>query len=228
MPISAATLELLVSAGLAGEALVAVVRSIDADMEAAKPAAREPSPGARSQAEYRARKAQSITRDVTSDANSDVTSDVTPGSSLPPKNNNQTPISPTSSSSLRSDEPRARDLRFEFEQEFWPAYPHKVGKPAALRAFGPARKRASLEDILAGLGRYKRDKPPDRAWCNPATFLNQDRFADEPAAPSARAGPNGRETMGSVMMDLLGAASGRENERFDENPRPGFPARTGG
>lgn len=110
---------------------------------------------------------------------------------------NQTKNQKKDSSSLRS-EPRAQksssDIRFEFEREFWPAYPHKVGKPAALRAFGGARKAASLETILAGLDRYKRDKPADRSWLNPATFLNQQRFLDQPAraGPGPGASPRGR------------------------------------
>lgn len=30
--------------------------------------------------------------------------------------------------------------------------------------------------------RYIATKPPDRNWCNPATWLNQERWRDEPAA----------------------------------------------
>lgn len=88
------------------------------------------------------------------------------------------------SSSLRSEETRARRadaLEIEFSNSFWPAWPHKVGKPKALAAFRTARKAHSLETILAGLDRYVRSKPADRPWLNPATFLNQERFNDAPA-----------------------------------------------
>lgn len=64
---------------------------------------------------------------------------------------------------------------------FWEAYPEKVGKPAARRAWRAAALKARIEDILAGLQRYKAQKPPDRAYCNPATFLNQERWNDQPA-----------------------------------------------
>lgn len=77
-----------------------------------------------------------------------------------------------------TNEQRAR----EFADDFWPRYPHKVGKPAAARAFIAARAKAELPAILAGLDRYVRDKPPDRSWCNPATWLNQERWLDRPAS----------------------------------------------
>jgi hypothetical protein len=69
---------------------------------------------------------------------------------------------------------------FEFE-DFWNLWPNKVGKPAALKAFAGARKRAGLDAIVEGVFAYIRDKPPDRAWLNPATFLNQSRWEDQPA-----------------------------------------------
>lgn len=77
----------------------------------------------------------------------------------------------------------------EFEKVFWPASPHKVGKAAALKAFVAARKRCELEPLMAGMAAYVRDKPADRPWCNPATWLNQDRWLDQPA----RAGPNSHD-----------------------------------
>lgn len=69
---------------------------------------------------------------------------------------------------------------FEFE-DFWKLWPNKVGKPAALKAFVSARKRAGLDAIVSGVFAYIRDKPPDRPWLNPATFLNQNRWEDQPA-----------------------------------------------
>lgn len=72
----------------------------------------------------------------------------------------------------------------EFENQFWPCYPHKTGKPVALRAFIKARKIHDLDVIMRGLGRYLDSKPPDRPWLNPSTFLNQARYLDQPAAVS--------------------------------------------
>lgn len=73
-------------------------------------------------------------------------------------------------------------LSREFAETFWPAYPNKVGKPKAEQSFAAARKKHPLETIMAGLRCYVAGKPPDRQWLNPATFLNQARFLDQPAA----------------------------------------------
>jgi len=66
--------------------------------------------------------------------------------------------------------------------EWYAAYPNKVGRAAALKAFKAARHKASVPALHDGLARYIREKPPDREWCHPATWLNQERWLDEPAA----------------------------------------------
>ncbi len=89
-----------------------------------------------------------------------------------------------------SEDTRARDSKLRAEFAIWYAgYPHKVEKPAALRAFLKARKKASLEILIDGRDRYVRDKPPNREWCNPATWLNGERWNDEPAPQMARGPP---------------------------------------
>lgn len=66
---------------------------------------------------------------------------------------------------------------------FWEAWPNKVGKPAAVKALASCRKRGAVfAEIMEGVRNYIRDKPPDRPWLNPATFLNQNRWEDQPAA----------------------------------------------
>lgn len=68
-----------------------------------------------------------------------------------------------------------------FEQ-FWKAWPNKVGKPAAKKAYASCLKRKNAHsDIMEGMATYIETKPPDRPWLNPATFLNQERFNDMPA-----------------------------------------------
>jgi hypothetical protein len=64
---------------------------------------------------------------------------------------------------------------------FWSAYPHKVGKSAARRAFAAAIKVVSLDVLLAGVKKYAADKPPERQWLNPENFLKQQRWDDAPA-----------------------------------------------
>lgn len=85
--------------------------------------------------------------------------------------------------SLRSVSP-AREARHEIVdrdfEDFWSAYPRKVGKEAARKAWKTARKRAPVEQIAAGLNAAK--WPSDRQFIpHPATWLNQGRWQDEPA-----------------------------------------------
>ncbi|WP_420354814.1 helix-turn-helix domain-containing protein [Bartonella choladocola] len=91
-----------------------------------------------------------------------------------------------------SDDRRAKEklLEAEFHETFWPAFPNKVGKPKALISFLKARKKDSLETIMTGLQRYVTGKPPDRAWLNPTTFLNQERWNDQPAPVQERKNAN--------------------------------------
>jgi hypothetical protein len=71
----------------------------------------------------------------------------------------------------------------DYRDQFWNAFPNKVGKPMALKKLdGIARGSTRWEDLMAGLDRYIRTKPSDRAWLNPGTFLNQERWADQPAS----------------------------------------------
>jgi len=72
----------------------------------------------------------------------------------------------------------------DYRDVFWKLYPNKVGKPKALAKLDACRKRGiSWSELIEGLQRYIRDKPADRAWLNPETFINQERWADQPALP---------------------------------------------
>jgi hypothetical protein len=78
----------------------------------------------------------------------------------------------------------------DYREQFWNRYPNKVGKPKALAKLDVCRKRgASWVSIMDGLERYIREKPADRAWLNPETFLNQERWTDQPAKPDQRQEP---------------------------------------
>lgn len=70
----------------------------------------------------------------------------------------------------------------EFET-FWKQYPRRVGKLAAQKAYRKARQRASAQELLDGIERYRKSKPSYADWCHPATFLNQGRWMDEIDAP---------------------------------------------
>lgn len=75
-----------------------------------------------------------------------------------------------------------------YRDEFWNTYPHKVGKPKALGKLDRIARQGRVRwlDLMAGLRRYIAQKPPDRPWCNPETWLNQERWADEPATENAQ------------------------------------------
>ncbi len=81
---------------------------------------------------------------------------------------------------------------------FWDIWPNKVGKPAAVKALKSALKRVDdISEILDGVRAYIREKPPDRPWLNPATFLNQNRWEDQPAKVT-----HGRRTVQDAARDL--------------------------
>lgn len=66
---------------------------------------------------------------------------------------------------------------------FWAAYPRRVGKLDAEKAYEKARRRASADEILAGVEIYKRNKPEYADWAHPSTWLNKGRWMDEYEEP---------------------------------------------
>ena len=67
-------------------------------------------------------------------------------------------------------------------EAWWVAFPRKIGKLAAQKAYVKARRRASASELLHGIGRYLQAKPSYADFCHPKTFLSQGRWLDE--APS--------------------------------------------
>lgn len=69
----------------------------------------------------------------------------------------------------------------KFEQ-FWNAYPKKVGKKAAMKAWHLAKDKPSLPDLLAALSRASQSpqwtKDHGQFIPHPATWLNQGRWSD--------------------------------------------------
>lgn len=70
---------------------------------------------------------------------------------------------------------------------FWHAYPKKVGKRAAWKAWSRlGRDRPGLEDMLSAVGVQKGSaqwvKEGGKFIPNPATWLHQGRWEDEPYA----------------------------------------------
>jgi uncharacterized protein YdaU (DUF1376 family) len=81
----------------------------------------------------------------------------------------------------KEKQPTALSVRFE---EFWKAYPKKVGKDAAKKAFEKRKPDQTMVDAILNAIHFQ--KASD-AWCrdggqyipNPATWLNQGRWQDE-------------------------------------------------
>jgi len=72
--------------------------------------------------------------------------------------------------------------------EFWSIYPRKVGKGASQQALTKALKRSTWLEILAGVQRLASDPnlPEKQFIPHPATWLNEDRWSDEPYAPRGK------------------------------------------
>ena len=89
----------------------------------------------------------------------------------------------------RSSPPTGSDVYAERFAEFWKAYPKKVGKEAARKAFMKVKPSADL--LLRMLEAIKEQKSSDQ-WKrdngqyipNPATRLNQGRWDDETPVPA--------------------------------------------
>lgn len=71
--------------------------------------------------------------------------------------------------------------RFE---KFWKVYPRRAGKPAAKRAFKGAVKRSGVAAIQTGFLKWEAfwriNGTPEEFIPYPATWLNQERYNDEP------------------------------------------------
>jgi hypothetical protein len=98
----------------------------------------------------------------------------------------------------------AEQLQQEFAI-FWGSFPNKTGKADAMKAYAVARRKASAQQILDGVERY-RNKRDDRPWCNPGTFLRQCRWEDEVAQRVVR-----NDTLGASFLSAAIAAKGQEN-----------------
>lgn len=75
--------------------------------------------------------------------------------------------------------------------EFYMAYPRKVGKEAARRAFDKAARSTDPALIVDGARRYASDPnlPEKRFIPHPASWLNAGRWDDEPEVPREGGGP---------------------------------------
>ena len=191
MSVTAEHIRALMALGIDGEKLLAVVTIID---DASRLPSRDASQSSRDASQDPSRsprdsKSLSAERSRAYRLRQRVSRHAEPSRSS--RDADKPPLILTSSSLLtgeilseESKKERAREaaeLLGEHFDLFWQRWPNKVGKSAALKALRSALKRSCHAEIMAGVENYIRDKPPDRHWLNPATFLNQDRWSDQPA-----------------------------------------------
>ena len=100
---------------------------------------------------------------------------------IPTHEPNNTPPSPPQGVCVTVGEP------FGFA-DWWPAYPRKVGKQAALKAYRRAVARASPADLATGLSRalygWRITRTEERFIPHPATWLNEGRWEDASPKPN--------------------------------------------
>ena len=69
-------------------------------------------------------------------------------------------------------------------EKFWEMYPRKVAKAEAKKAWSKAIKQTPIEIILQGAKRYAEDPYRQLIYtAHPTTWLNQERWTDDPLPP---------------------------------------------
>lgn len=224
--IPAAVMVKLATLGLStahAEAVAAMLSDVEAATKVEAGAAIEQRRSA--DRERKARQRHGKSRDITGQdvTDRDTVSPKKETSPTPPKEK----ITPSTVSEARAS---STETRAGFDA-FWSIFPNKVGKRDAEKAFSTAVKRSDLDAILAGVQRYAA-KTDDRPWCNPATFLNQDRWADQPAAVQQHqrsTAPPGRsvsDVLGDIKAGRLEVPSILDmiKSKTDEHPGPTIDA----
>jgi hypothetical protein len=75
-------------------------------------------------------------------------------------------------------------------EEFWTAYPKRVAKGAARKAWDKAVKKTDPETIIKAAQRYADDRSREEKFtAHPATWLNQERWGDESITDSSSSTP---------------------------------------
>jgi hypothetical protein len=89
--------------------------------------------------------------------------------------------SPNGEEKKKKKRPPKADTSPEFEA-FWQEFPEKVAKPAAWKAFQVAIRKIPFDQMMHAVRQYrhKQARPNARYPCYPATWLNNERWNDQP------------------------------------------------
>jgi hypothetical protein len=98
-------------------------------------------------------------------------------------------------------------------ERFWAAFPNKIGKADAMKAFDKATSKVTPEVLFPALNRYA-NKTDDRPFCNPSTWLNQERWLDQPAAYNEKRTSNPRTSAVDAILTIA-TRKARELDRND-------------
>ena len=95
------------------------------------------------------------------------------------------------------DTPQKPPLGERFDR-FWASYPNKTGKQAALKTWSKLKPSAELTESILAAVEYQKTwdrwtKDGGRYIPNPATWLNQGRWEDEPPDSAAHTAPTDGE-----------------------------------
>lgn len=165
-------IEALVQSGAPSESILAAVKAFEDQIENKKKERRLKD----AERQRRHRMSRDVT--VTVCDNRDISSPLVPPSQVSPTPpSNSPPYNPPNSKKNQTNVCQKKD-GFDY---WWEEYPHKVGKGAARLAYARALTKTNHEELVNGIIRYISTKPPDRDYCNPATWLNQERWNDQPA-----------------------------------------------
>lgn len=101
--------------------------------------------------------------------------------------NEATLTTPTGRHSRPMNHPNKPSIEPSMFDQFWKTYPRRTAKGSALKAWEKAVKIAKPEDIIAGAEKYAKDPSRDPKFtAHPATWLNAQRWLDEPVREEKR------------------------------------------
>jgi hypothetical protein len=105
-------------------------------------------------------------------------------------------------------------------EEFWDRYPRRIGKAAARKSYVKAMKAATHDEIMFGLSQQMPSlaSREQQYIPHPSTWLNQERWNDEPDHNASRNGTHARaDRPGTGMAQAFAAVA----ERLSRNPEEG-------
>lgn len=104
--------------------------------------------------------------------------------------NHQEQLPGAAAAASPNGEAKRRGTSYDYDGDplfarFWEAYPRKVGKPEAFRAWKAARRRrADPELVIAAALRYRNDSTRKPEYTkHPGPWLNAERYNDAPPSP---------------------------------------------